>query len=39
MSEMPLPQTVKRIAPRWLMRHETMLAAILARRADRSSAS
>ena len=29
MSEIPLPQTVKRIAPWWLLRHETMLAAIL----------
>jgi rhamnose transport system permease protein len=29
MSEIPLPQTVKRVAPWWLLRHETMLAAIL----------
>ena len=29
MSEIPLPQTAKRIAPWWLLRHETMLAAIL----------
>jgi len=29
MSEIPLPQTAKRVAPWWLMRHETMLAAIL----------
>lgn len=29
MSEIPLPQTVKRAVPWWLLRHETMLAAIL----------
>jgi rhamnose transport system permease protein len=29
MSEIPLPQTAKRIAPWWLLRHETLLAAIL----------
>jgi rhamnose transport system permease protein len=29
MSEIPLPQAAKRIAPWWLTRHETMLAAIL----------
>ena len=29
MSEIPLPQTAKRIVPWWLLRHETMLAAIL----------
>jgi rhamnose transport system permease protein len=29
MSEIPLPSTVKRVAPWWLIRHETMLAAIL----------
>ena len=29
MSEIPLPQTAKRVAPWWLLRHETMLAAIL----------
>jgi rhamnose transport system permease protein len=29
MSEIPLPQTARRIAPWWLLRHETMLAAIL----------
>jgi rhamnose transport system permease protein len=29
MSEIPLPQTAKRVLPWWLLRHETMLAAIL----------
>lgn len=29
MSEIPLPQTAKRVVPWWLLRHETMLAAIL----------
>ncbi|WP_354138630.1 ABC transporter permease [Bradyrhizobium sp. LB11.1] len=29
MSEIPLPQTAKRVMPWWLLRHETMLAAIL----------
>jgi rhamnose transport system permease protein len=29
MSEIPLPQTAKRVLPWWLPRHETMLAAIL----------
>lgn len=29
MSEIPLPQTAKRVVPWWLRRHETMLAAIL----------
>ncbi|WP_456704860.1 MULTISPECIES: ABC transporter permease [unclassified Bradyrhizobium] len=29
MSEIPLPQTAKRIMPWWLLRHETMLAVIL----------
>jgi len=29
MSEIPLPRTVKRVVPWWLLRHETMLAAIL----------
>jgi rhamnose transport system permease protein len=29
MSEIPLPQIAKRVAPWWLLRHETMLAAIL----------
>ena len=29
MSEIPLPQAAKRVAPWWLLRHETMLAAIL----------
>ena len=29
MSEIPLPNTAKRIVPWWLMRHETMLAVIL----------
>jgi rhamnose transport system permease protein len=29
MSEIPLLQTAKRVAPWWLLRHETMLAAIL----------
>ena len=29
MSEIPLPRTLKRAAPWWLIRHETMLAAIL----------
>lgn len=29
MSEIPLPQAAKRVVPWWLLRHETMLAAIL----------
>jgi rhamnose transport system permease protein len=29
MSEIPLPRAAKRVAPWWLVRHETMLAAIL----------
>ncbi len=29
MSEIPLPQAARRVAPWWLTRHETMLAAIL----------
>ncbi len=29
MSEIPLPQTAKRVVPWWLLRHETMLAVIL----------
>jgi rhamnose transport system permease protein len=29
MSEIPLPHTAKRVAPWWLLRHETMLALIL----------
>jgi rhamnose transport system permease protein len=29
MSEIPLPRTAKRVAPWWLLRHETMLAAML----------
>jgi rhamnose transport system permease protein len=29
MSEIPLPQATRRVAPWWLTRHETMLAAIL----------
>jgi rhamnose transport system permease protein len=29
MSEIPLPSAAKRVAPWWLLRHETMLAAIL----------
>jgi rhamnose transport system permease protein len=29
MSEIPLPQAAKRVMPWWLLRHETMLAAIL----------
>jgi rhamnose transport system permease protein len=29
MSEIPLPEATKRVAPWWLLRHETMLAAIL----------
>jgi rhamnose transport system permease protein len=29
MSEIPMPETAKRVAPWWLQRHETMLAAIL----------
>jgi rhamnose transport system permease protein len=29
MSEIPLPQAARRVAPWWLLRHETMLAAIL----------
>ena len=29
MSEIPLPETARRVAPWWVLRHETMLAAIL----------
>src|SRR6516225_7714190 len=29
MSEVPMPETAKRVAPWWLLRHETILAAIL----------
>jgi rhamnose transport system permease protein len=29
MSEIPLPRAAKRVAPWWILRHETMLAAIL----------
>jgi rhamnose transport system permease protein len=29
MSEIPLPQTARRVAPWWLLRHETLLAVIL----------